>query len=218
MGASVTKLKRDLVRVIEPENGTPFVLTVKIIEESCLHRGLDGVKEGQTVKQSTESNRMKKQQIAEFIRLWKQAAEATKAANEIKDQIRDEVLGLFFEARHGNEHGEDTVRIETDAGTVLVSFTKAYRSLDASERDRAAEIVGPLVKKHFRPSWTVELDGLTEAEAAEIEARFGDRAKAEKVYASSGSWHSDRHWIEASKLVELERALRIERVNVSVAK
>ena len=25
----MTKLKRDLVRVIEPENGTPFVLTVR---------------------------------------------------------------------------------------------------------------------------------------------------------------------------------------------
>lgn len=161
---------------------------------------------------------MKKQIVEQFITLWKKAAEATKAANEIKDAIRDEVLGSFFEARHGNEIGEDTVRIETDAGTVLVSFTKAYRSLDASERDRAAEIVGPLVKKHFRPSWTVELNGLTEAEAAEIEARFGDRAKAEKVYAAGESWHSDRHWIEASKLVELERALRIERINVSVAK
>lgn len=26
----MTKLKRDLVRVIEPENGTPFVLTVRM--------------------------------------------------------------------------------------------------------------------------------------------------------------------------------------------
>ena len=161
---------------------------------------------------------MKKQIVEQFITLWKQVTEATKAANEIKDQIKDEVLGSFFEARHGQEHGEDTVRIETEAGTVLVSFTKAYRSLDASERDRAAEIVGPLVKKHFRPSWTVELDGLTEAEAAEIEARFGDQAKVKKVYAAGESWHADRHLIEASKLIELERAMRIERVNVSVAK
>lgn len=161
---------------------------------------------------------MKKKTVEQFISLWKQAAEATRAANEIKNAIRDETLASFFEARHGQQSGEDTVRIETESGTVLVSFTRSYRAMDASERDRAAEIVGPLVKKHFRPSWTVELDGLTEAEANEVAERFGGRAKAKKVYAAGGSWHTDRHWIEASKLVELERALRIERVNVSVAK
>lgn len=167
------------------------------------------------MKQS-KPNRMKKQQVTEFIRLWKQATEATRAANEINDAIRDETLASFFEARHGQQSGEDTVRIETESGTVLVSFTRSYRALDTSERDRAVEIVGPLAKKHFRPSWTVELDGLSEAEAIEVGARYG--VKAKKVYTASESWHAERHWIEASKLVELERALRIERVNVSVAK
>ena len=159
---------------------------------------------------------MKTEIIKSFISLWRQAAEMTKAANELKDKIRSEVIGSFFAGREGDPNGSDTVRIPTDAGTVLVSFTKSYRALDASERDLAAEIIGPSAKKHFKPSWTVELSGLTELEALEIKARFGDRAETQKRYVAGEAWHTARHSLPAEKLVELERALKIERVNVSV--
>ncbi len=161
---------------------------------------------------------MKAQQIAEFIRLWKQAASVTKAANEIKDAIRNEALASFFEGRHGDEGGNDTLSIESDEGTVLVSFAKAYRALDESEREKAAEIVGPMARKHFRPSWRIEADGLTEAQANAVQEMVGPKCSATKVYTATDRWHGDRHWIESSKLIELEKALKIERVSVSVAK
>jgi hypothetical protein len=161
---------------------------------------------------------MKKQQIAEFIRLWKQASAATKAANEIKDEIRDEALASFFEGRHGEEDGNDTLCIGSDAGTVLVSFTRSYRALDESERDKAAEIVGPVVRKHFRSSWRVEAEGLTEAQAKAVQELIGASCTATKVYTAIARWHSERHSIDPAKLVELEGTLKIERVSVSVAK
>jgi hypothetical protein len=162
---------------------------------------------------------MKAQQIAEFIRLWKQAAVATKAANEIKDEIRDEAVKAFFGGRDGDPDGKDTLCIESDAGTVLVSFTRSYRALDESERDKAAEIVGPVVRKHFRPSWRVEADGLTEAQAKAVQELVGAKCSATKVYTASDAWHSDRHTlVVGEKLAELEQALKIERVSVSVAK
>lgn len=84
--------------------------------------------------------------------MWKQASAATKAANEIKDEIRDDAVKAFFGGRDGDPNGKDTLCIESDAGTVLVSFTKSYRALDESERQKAVEIVGPVARKHFRPS------------------------------------------------------------------
>lgn len=167
---------------------------------------------------------MKKQQIAEFIRLWKQAAVATKAANEIKNTIRDEAIASFFGGRDGDPNGNDTLCIESDAGTVLVSFTKSYRALDESERDKASEIVGPVARKHFRPSWRVEAEGLTEAQAKAVQELVGSdglhgKVTATKVYTASDAWHSDRHTlVGGEKLAELEQALKIERVSVSVAK
>lgn len=150
--------------------------------------------------------------------MWKQASAATKAANEIKDAIRDEALASFFEGRHGEEDGNDTLSIESDAGTVLVSFTKSYRALDESERDKVAEIVGPMARKHFKPSWRIEAHGLTEAQAKAVQELIGAKCAATKVYTASDLWHSDRHSIDPFKLVELEKALKIERVSVSVAK
>jgi hypothetical protein len=161
---------------------------------------------------------MKKQQIAEFIRLWKQASAATKAANEIKDEIRDEAVKAFFGGRAADPDGKDTLCIESDAGTVLVSFTKSYRALDESERDKAVDIVGPVARKHFRSSWRVEAEGLTEAQAKAVQELIGASCTATKVYTASARWHSERHSIDPAKLVELEGTLKIERVSVSVAK
>ena len=161
---------------------------------------------------------MKVQQVAEFIRLWKQASAATKAANEIKDEIRDDAVKAFFGGRDGDPNGKDTLCIESDAGTVLVSFTKSYRALDESERQKAVEIVGPVARKHFRPSWRVEADGLTEAQAKAVQELIGAKCQSTKVYTASEAWHSERHSIDPAKLVELEGTLKIERVSVSVAK
>lgn len=162
---------------------------------------------------------MKVQQVAEFIRLWKQASAATKAANEIKDEIRDDAVKAFFGGRDGDPNGKDTLCIESDAGTVLVSFTKSYRALDESERQKAVEIVGPVARKHFRPSWRVEADGLTEAQAKAVQELIGAKCQSTKVYMASEAWHSERHTlVGGEKLAELEQALKIERVSVSVAK
>lgn len=150
--------------------------------------------------------------------MWKQASAAAKAANEIKDEIRDDAVKAFFGGRDGDPNGKDTLCIESDAGTVLVSFTKSYRALDESEREKAVEIVGPVARKHFRPSWRVEADGLTEAQAKAVQELIGAKCAATKVYTASDLWHSDRHSIDPLKLVELEKALKIERVSVSVAK
>lgn len=150
--------------------------------------------------------------------MWKQASAATKAVNEIKDVLKDEAIKSFFGGRDGDPDGKDTLCIESDAGTVLVSFTRSYRALDESERDKAAEIVGPVVRKHFRPSWRVEADGLTEAQAKAVQELVGAKCQSTKVYTASARWHSERHNIDPAKLVELEGTLKIERVSVSVAK
>lgn len=167
---------------------------------------------------------MKKQQIAEFIRLWKQASAATKAANEIKDVLKDEAIKSFFGGREGDPNGKDTLSIESDAGTVLVSFTKSYRALDESEREKAVEIVGPVARKHFKPSWRIEAHGLTEAQAKAVQELIGadglhGTVTATKIYTASDAWHTERHTlVGGEKLAELEHALKIERVSVSVAK
>jgi len=70
----------------------------------------------------------------------------------------------------------------------------------------------------------IEAHGLTEAQAKAVQGLIGSdglhgTVTATKIYTASDAWHTERHTlVGGEKLAELEHALKIERVSVSVAK